>query len=269
MKRIPRPKGTTEISYIYNKDKTDDNKQKLYDHVIRHYINTNFCYCNQSMNIEHFSHYIEADPMMIHKAIIDIGQIQYQMLNDGAKEEIFGGLLSNCIFGALSDRSTALQHSNILLAAQGHSYKPFISSEVTKALKLNQDANAQILNVLSKFVGTSAPMININNNINANSNNNNQVLTVEGALQLIQQNTDNRPLLEDPEAKEALYIEYGIGSMPEVNANLQTGYDTSKEGLSFNKIADAQLIDDEEGKRSRHADRREKAYNIDIEADEV
>lgn len=267
--RTPRPKGTTEISYIYNKDKTEDNKHKLITHVIRHYINTNFCYCNQSMNLEQFSQYIQVEPNIIHKEIMDIGQIQYQMLNDKAKEEIFGGLIFNCFFGALSDRSTALQHSNILLAAQGQTYKPFISSEVTKALKLNQDANAQVLNVLTKFIGNQGPGISITNNINANSNNNNQVLTVEGALQLIQQNTDNRPLLEDPEAKEALYIQYGIGSMPEVNANLQTGYDTSKEGLSFNKIADAQLIDDEEGKRSRHADRREKAYNIDTEADEV
>jgi hypothetical protein len=115
-------------------------------------------------------------------------------------------------------------------------------------------------------VGTQGPIININNQQN-NVNHNAPTLTVEDALILINQQ-GSVPLLEDTNAKEDLYLEYGLSNMPEVNATKQTGYDTSKEGLNFKVIADANL---EEGPNDieHHNTRREREYNIDLEADEV
>ena len=269
--RTPRPMGTTELarhlqSSTQNTEHYNEQRNNLYEHVIRHYINTNFMYCNKSINIETFSHYIQVEPTLIHNMIIHIGQLQYKLHKDKDKEDLFGGLIFYALNGALSDRSSALQHASILLNAQGQTYKPFISAEVTRALKLNQEANAQVLNVLSKFVGTQGPIININNKQN-NVNHNAPTLTVEDALILINKQ-GSVPLLEDTNAKEDLFLEYGLSDMPEVNATKQTGYDTSKEGLNFKVIADANL---EEGPNDseHHNIRREKEYNIDLEADEV
>lgn len=269
--RTPRPMGTTELARALHlsTQKTEEyeqNKMNLYKHIIRHYINTNFMYCHKNISIETFSHYIQVEPTLIHNMIIEIGQLQWKMHRDSDKEDLFGGLIFYALNGALSDRSSALQHASILLSAQGQTYKPFISAEVTRALKLNQEANAQVLNVLSKFVGTQGPVININNQQN-NHNVNAPTLTVEEALILINQQ-GSMPLLEDVSAKENLYLEYGLSDMPEVNATKQTGYDTSREGLNFKVIADA---NSEEGHKDleHHNTRREREYDIDLEADEI
>ena len=117
-------------------------------------------------------------------------------------------------------------------------------------------------------MGTQGPVININNN-NNNAQNNVQTLTVNEALDLIHSQEGHVPLLEDPQAKEALYLEHSLSNMPEVNATRQTGYDTSKEGLNFNVIADAKMVDEGPNDLEHHNTRREREYDIDLEADEV
>ena len=79
--RTPRPMGTTELARHLQSStpKTEEYEQQrniLYGHIIRHYINTNFMYCNKSINIETFSHYIQVEPTLIHNMIIHIGQLQ-------------------------------------------------------------------------------------------------------------------------------------------------------------------------------------------------
>src|SRR5690606_28140464 len=113
-----------------------------------------------------------------------------------------------------SDRSNAQRQLNILLAAQGHSYKPFISGEVNKALKLNMEATTNILNIAKSLQGPGSVVIN-NNNAPQQHN----YLTTEQALEIMNNKAPEASLLADPNKKEALYDEHNIGAMPEVKAN--------------------------------------------------
>jgi hypothetical protein len=151
------------------------------------------------------------------------------------------------------------------MEAQGQTYKPFISAEVTKALKLNQEANSQILNILSKFAGPSGGIMDLGQK-ESPTENQSQMLTVENALSIIQSQPNHIPLLEDPEAKENLYMEYSIGDMPEVNATRQINYDTSKEGLG---IKDLTLLGDDVEEDDHHSTRREKQLGIDMDIDQI
>ena len=263
IKRIPRYLGLTLLSQTYNNINTEENLYNLQRHIVIQYINNNYTYNHKPMNINQLSQITKIDMGIINKVIIEQGQIQYKNLSIEDQDEFCRAQIFSLFSEALSDRSTALQHQNILLAAQGQNYVPFVSAEVTKALKVTQDSNAMMLNVLSKLMGPNGGGLTINNNI-SQSQNQAQGLTVNDAVALIRSQSESQasvPLLEDPQAKEALYIEYGISDMPEVNANLQTGYDTSKEGLNIANITDLPS--------QGHIDRRAEEFDIDLDSDNI
>lgn len=265
--RIPRPLGTTLIGQQYNNNNTDENLYILQKHIVVQYINNNYMYNHKPMNIETFSLMTNIDMGIINRTIIEQGQIQFNNLYQEDQEGFLRASFFSILANALSDRSAALQHQNILVAAQGQNYLPFVSSEVTKALKLTQDSNTNLLNVLQKIAGPSAQGLTINNNI-TQTQNQAQGLTVHDAVNLIRSQADSPhsiPLLNDKPAMESLYLEYDLQSMPEVNANLQTGYDTSKEGLNFAKIAELSEEDDSLG----HIDRRAEEFDVDLDSDNI
>lgn len=255
IKRIPRPKGTTELTKLYNNNEITIDE--IHNHHINHYIYTDYRYNGIKLNLEQFSQITGIPIHKVYPIILQSTQSQFEFLESEGKEKLYREL-SNTILGlALKDRLAVEQHSTLLLSSQGASYKPFISSEVTKALKLLLESNNQMLQVHQRFFGQSAPTITINNTNQQNT------LSVSDAQMLIQSNQQVKPLLEDPQAKEQLYIKHDISALPEINANLQSGIDTSREGLNFNKV----IID--ENLKEGHIDRRAEELEIDLEQDQV
>ena len=268
-KRIPRPTGITQLANTYSKTNTIEDKQILLEQIIKSYLNTNFQYCGTPISIENFARYIQCTPNHIQTQIYNTSQIQYNLLTNEGQDSIHGVIVNMLLNNALSDRSNALTHASILQAEMGNAYVPFLSSEVTKALANAQNTTNNMINMAKTFFGNNAPTININNT-NAQQNNEN-TLTVEKALQLIDSRATNLTLLEDPEAKDALFLEHQLAECPEVNATMQTGIDTSKEGLSFNKITELKMVDLNAVEKSSlgHIDRRAILEDVDLEADEV
>lgn len=243
MKRIPRPIGTTELGRT-------NNRELLYEHIINHYINTNFTYCQLPMNIEQLSYYIGIEPTMVNVQMVNKAKLQHQLLTQDGQKELAEGILNLSLSSVLSDRSTALQHLNILLTAQGQTYKPFISSEVTRALNTLIASTQGISNMVKTLSPGQGFNVQINNQVTQNQ------LTVESALELID-SKGTVPLLEDPNAIQGLAIEYEIDDMPEVVATRQENYDTSKEGISF------------AASKAGHIDRRADSIGVDLESDEI
>ena len=279
--RIPRPLGTTEMARsLHQLQETKENNynndidiintyRDLYIHIIQSYINTNFKYCNKPINIQAFAYYINIPSSLIETEIFNQSKIQYNLLNENSKEEIYGVIMQQLFSGALSDRSTALQHANVLLQQQGNQYVPFLSSEVTKALSLTQNSSNVMLQIASRLFGPNASGITINNN-NAQQNNASYFGPTE-ALALIHKELGNRPLIEDTNAMNNLYLEYHLDEMPEVNANAQQGIDHSKEGLNFNKMTELRvenLVSKNEIKKG-HIDRRAHEIEIDLDNDQI
>lgn len=279
-KRIPRPMGITELSQRHTQSLSEEerlqNLKTLEDHLIRHYINNNYHYCNEPMDIITFSNYTNITEHRIHEALIHRTKDMGQLLRDDAIEETYRGLFSLILSGALNDRLTAEMHQSILLKSQGTSYAPFISGEVTKALKLTQESNAQLLNLAKALIPNKGP--NVLNQFNQQNNYNGALpesgerpVTLDEVLTIIQQSDDYVPLLEDEEQKAKLALEYDIANMPIVKATDQQGLDTSKEGLDFDKIAKVPLgmLPFDEDIETKHIDRRAEQMLMDMDEDDI
>ena len=266
IKKIPRPKGTTELSNLYNKTNNDNDYQNLKNHIIKHYINTDYKLNGIKLNLEQFCIITNIPSHEVYPFILNEQKLLYNFMDPEDKAKLFRELLNGILMGSLKDRLAVEQHVAVLLESQGTSYKPFISGEVSKAMKLLLDSNNQMLNVHQRFFGQGAPNIQINNIGNVQNS-----LSVSEAHMLIQSNQEIKPLLEDNEAREQLYLKHNLGGMPEVNANMQQGIDTSREGTNFNKV----IMDANEGEivtlaeEKSHIDRRAKELAIDLDEDEV
>lgn len=265
--RRPRPKGTTELSITNNKVNNEESLITLRNHIIKSYVYTDYRYNGIKLNLEQFSKVTGIPSNMVYPFIMDHNKLQYDLMDKEAKEKLYGEMTGNILMGSLKDRLAVEQHAASMLESQGNSYKPFISGEVTKALKLLIESNNNLLNVHHRLFGQNAPTITINNN-----NQQAQSLSVLDAQMLIQSNQDVKPLLEDKPAQEGLYLNHNLSDMPEVNANQQLGMDTSMEGLNFAKvIMDANegqtisLKDEDQG----HIDRRANEYDVDLEQDGI
>lgn len=270
MERIPRPTGLTEIANHQHKQE-EYNIQPIHKHILEHYINTGFTYCNQPLNIEQLSHYIGIPSDTILEAITTKGQDIYHRADPHDQGDMLRALIGTALSASLADRSRAVQQLNILSAAQGNSYKAFISGEVNKALKLTMESTQGILALAKSLGGNQGLSLTINNdnsqtNIEAQQQN---YLTTNQAVQLLHTNNNKASLLDMPEKKKELYAMHNIDDMPVVKANEQQGLDTSKEGLNFNKLVELSDSKVDQGPANHHEDRRAQEYEIDPEADQV
>lgn len=266
MERTPRPIGSTQLG-------NSNNQELLQQHIIQSYIQSGFTYCGKPMNIEQFALYIKVEPTTILEAITNRGKDIYTQADPEDQGDLLRALVGTALENALTDRSRAVEQLNILSAAQGHSYKPFISGEVNKALKLAMESTQGILSIAKSIGGNQALSVVINNDNRDQSKHLTQnFLTPDKALEMINlkaKEDDNMSLLDDPDKKQQLYLDNNIEDMPEVKANQQTGLDTSKEGLEFNKLAE---LSDEKVDRPKdlgHIDRRAQELDVDLDSDQV
>lgn len=260
IRRIPRPIGTTELGKQYNNTKDNQVYNKLYEQVIHHYLRNNFTFCGIPMNIEVFSHYIKYPVHLIQKHITSYGRTLNEVHGEMLGQDIGRALTLEILKWGLEDRSRAVQQLNILASSQQGEYKPFISAEVTKAIKLGMDATANLMGLLGKL-GTP----------DLNPKMPNGALIPEGAITADQAvlllKANNIPTLhQDTKAQERLYLEYDIENMPEVNALNQTGLDTSKEGLG---LKDVTRLSDDLIEKEKHTNRRANEFDIDMDYDSV
>lgn len=266
-KRVPRPKGLTEIASYQNTNKAVEGK--IEEHMIRHYISTGFQYCNENMGIDQFSRLTGIEPSIITEKIIEYGSDTMGMVDPEESGAILRALVGVVLKETLTDRSKALQQHSILFAAQGHSYKPFISGEVTKALKLGQEATSNLMNFYRMMAGNEGTKVLINNTNQVQTQTN--YITPDQALELIAQKDTKAPLLENPEQRDVLFLEHNISDTPEVQANKQQGVDLTKEGVNFNKLAKVSegLVNDmDEPRVNLHKDRRAIELDVDLDIDQ-
>lgn len=279
--RVPRPIGTTYLSQSLHKTSKETKEinntneitlEQLQIHIIEHYINNNYKYCNQTLSLESFSNYTNIPISLIQNTMYDKAKIQYGLLTKDGQEEIYGALFSMLSNWGLNDRIAALTHANTLVAEQNGQYVPYLSSEVTRALANAQSTTVNMINMARNFFGNQGSGFTINNVQNnlENATVTNNVLTTEKALQLIETKAPIKRLAEDKDTMDNLYQDYELSSMPELDARLQTGMDTSKEGLNFGKIADAILVDEgPNDPEHTHIDRRAESLDIDLESDNI
>lgn len=282
--RIPRPWSLTQMMILYNQmddsDERTELKSKIDNTIIMYWLMNNGDVFGYPMSIAELSRYAHIPIANINTAIqqrvMGSNMITEQNIQDMSK-----ALISMGVQSMIEDRNDINFQIDILRRAQGGEYKPFVSAEVNKALKLKLDSTSQIANIMKALTGNNGGIIINNNNtleqgdtVTVNIDDVNQTINEQVAVLF---NDDKKRI----EMAKGLYEVHNLGSMPNVDAVEQTDMDVEREGLySAQRAVTLKLStddykthteEDKERKRKKrkdkHTDRRANQVGLDIEND--
>lgn len=194
--------------------------------------------------------------------------LQSKVWDTEHQEELLKGLIGHMISWTLEDRMRINEQINLLTVSQGGQYKPFISSELNKAMKLGLESSTAMQSLIARLTG-GGQTTNIFNMFQQNNEQNiqNNFVTRDDVLEIIA--GEQKQL---PKSEQALLLEtrYDVSSLPEVVATQQDGIDTSKEGLGegldikkLQQATDNLKAANQAASEEHHAMRREIEMNID------
>lgn len=239
-----------------------ENIQKF---LINYWIANNMMFCGQPYPIQKFAQALNI-PVSDIRIVMRDQVLNSRIWDPDLQKEMLQGILGEQLAWCLEDRMEIAQQVNILRESQGNTYKPFISAEMTKALKLKLEASGNLSQLIRTLSGggntTNLFQVNIDQ---SQDNHTENTITIEEARTLIQQ-VNAEQALERPKEVALLETRYDLGSLPEVCAIKQV-VDTSKEGLNFSKAELNAVTDDYKGamaisSEERHQIRREIEQNI-------
>lgn len=253
--REPRAKGLTQTNIA----KTPKHSKEL---IIKEYLDNNFTINQEYLNIPQLSTKYNIPLKEIYKYI---GEYQNHLSSLLDKPEAIQqqtlALTSTLLNGTLESRGLIAQQVALLLRSQGDTYKPFISSEVTKALKLGLESNDSLLKAINLLTGNQGTTNNIliQGGLQATGPDDSEAFTPDDAVRLLGEQGLQAKSLSEGHHK-SLYLEHGLNDTPEVCAKLMEAGEEPT--LKIDTIPDTEL------EFLNHEDRREDEYNI-IDTDEV
>lgn len=183
------------------------------------------------------------------------------------QEELLKGLIGQMISWTLEDRVRINGQINLLTASQGGTYKPFISAELNKAMKMGLESSTAMQSLVARLTG-GGQTTNIFNMFQQNNEQNiqNNFVTRDDVLEIL---SGEQKQLPKSEQAKLLESRYDLSSLPEVVATRQEGVDTSKEGLGGIDVKKLQQVTDNlkaanlAALEDHHSMRREIEMNID------
>lgn len=245
--RFPRPGGLTHQCQILNSLPPHQNKEKtiklnqIKKYIISHYITNNFTWCGSSFSLPNLAFLLgESVNTIIRKMyrgeLLMAGQLLDPKKTWENRQEVTGTALA----WVWQDRIKILQHTHTLEQAQDGSYKPFISSEITKNLKNHLDSQKSILELLKAITSTTQVAIQINNQNGLADQNPKDTLTPNQAMAIIE-NQDGHNI-DQKMLGETLESEYS--DLPNIHALSQGGTAEIKTGQSLASIKEEQVAID-------------------------
>lgn len=261
--RIPRPYGFTQVMVEYHQTKDVKLFEIARGMIIQQWLIRNGNIFGRDLNPYELAQFLHCNPSDI-QAFMGKQMLTSKLFDKDKTQEIVETLISSQIAWSLEDRIDIERQLDILKSSQGGVYKPFISAEVVKALSLKQSSTQNIGAIIGKLSGGGT--INIFND--HAQQNNTQNLTMNQAIEIIQQEKDN---LINGTYSELAEANYDLKSLPEVRANKQSSSKGSKEGLSLKNVELKQSIDNYQGSlkeadNTHHEMRREIELGIDLDA---
>ena len=268
IKRFPRPLGTTSLAVEYSLNPKDENRFRLYNHVVHQWLLSNGKFGGKYMDVNTLSQVTGIPTDYIQCFMRD--QVMNSKIWDRDKqEELLNGLLGQTLAWALEDRLAIKSQVDLLRQSQNGHYTPFVSAELNKAIKMMLDSSTGLQSVIRTFMGGGTTnifnMFNQQNNVDNHQENG---ISLEDAKRLI---VESNSILND-KSKEAKLLEtkYDLGALPEVVATKQDGIDNEDYGGSFNinqaelkEVTDDYKASIESSSKDRHEMRREIEQNID------
>lgn len=268
IKRFPRPLGTTSLAIEYSLTPRDENRFRLYNHVIHQWLISNGKFGGKYMDVNTLSQ-VTGIPTDYIQCFMRDQVMNSKIWDKDKQEELLNGLLGQTLAWALEDRLAIKAQVDLLRQSQNGHYTPFVSAELNKAMKMMLDSSTGLQSVIRTFMGGGTTnifnMFNQQNNVDNHQENG---ISLEAAKQLI---LESNVVLND-KSKEARLLEtkYDLMALPEVVATKQEGIDNEDYGGSFNinqselkEVTDDYKASIEASSKDRHEMRREIEQNID------
>ena len=268
IKRFPRPLGTTSLAIEYSLTPSDENRFRLYNHVIHQWLLSNGKFGGKYMDVNTLSQ-VTGIPTDYIQCFMKDQVMNSKIWDKDKQEELINGLLGQTLAWALEDRLAIKAQVDLLRQSQNGHYTPFVSAELNKAMKMMLDSSTGLQSVIRTFMGGGTTnifnMFNQQNNVDNHQENG---ISVEEAKQLI---LESNIVLND-KSKEAKLLEtkYDLVALPEIVATKQEGIDNEDYGGSFNinqaelkEVTDDYKASIDASSKDRHEMRREIEQNID------
>lgn len=276
VKRIPRPQGITLLSQAYNQEPDPQQKQdkldNLYYLIVLQYVMGGYQLNKQSMTYFQLSQYMNIDIDKCMSLVIKATKKQGTLFDQEDAQITARENTKRAFFWGTEIWAQMQAQLAILQASQGSTYKPFISSEVNKALtnllnagKLQQDHAFRYLEAVMKSVPNPEypnPLIGTHNP-NAQTQ---SYIGTEEALRLIAEAGERAPFTED--SVGALIGPSNLNPLPEVKAAVQ---DLTSIGIRHNGTQSQESIPSpgkdgpvgsDPDPKKHHQERRVKELNI-------
>lgn len=265
-RRLPRPNGATALATEAIISKDANLKKAWVDFMVNQWLLSNGFICGIQYDVQTFAKGLNISVDEIRVRMRDT-LIQSRIFDRDKQEKLLYGLMGELVSWTMEDRMKINAQINLLTKAQEGKYKPFISAELNKALKLGLESGTALQGVLARLVGGGTTNVfNLFQQNNDNSVTNNYVTTSE-VLEII---ADENKQLDKSEQAKLLETRYDLNSLPVVVATEQEGVDTSKEGLGgkiniteLNSITDNMKDAMSSADEDHHSMRREIEMRID------
>lgn len=233
IKREPRPQGSTFLSIKYREsEEPKQDLQNLHRHLITIYTTSGFRWNNTPVSIPKLSQILNIPQSEIMNHVSQTANHIGSLASPENIENTIQSLITLSTSFALEDRGAILNQLQLLQRAQGDTYKPFISSEVNKTLKLVLDSNKNIQDLYKTFFTSQNTNILIQNNeAHKNKENNENYLTPDTILELLDKEqplTNKASHSLPPSHKDSNNANQDLQSLPESNIGPDKESETSK-----------------------------------------
>lgn len=265
-KRIPRPYGATSLAAQYHITKEEQYLRQFQNFMIQQWCLCSGNICGQTYDIQSLakSLNVQVEDIRIH---MRDEVLKSRVWDSEHQEELLKGLIGQMISWTLEDRVRINGQINLLTASQGGTYKPFISAELNKAMKMGLESSTAMQSLVARLTG-GGQTTNIFNMFQQNNEQNiqNNFVTRDDVLEIL---SGEQKQLPKSEQAKLLESRYDLSSLPEVVATRQEGVDTSKEGLGGVDVKKLQQATDNlkaanlAALEDHHSMRREIEMNID------
>jgi len=228
-RRIPRETGLTEMSILYRQSQNPSLLSTIQNYIVKLYVLNSFSLNKTPISIPSLSQFLTIPLSLLHNKIQSSLSSLSTLINPNNIQESLLSLVGLSMQFSLEDRARALNQYQILSSSQGDTYKPFISSEVSKSIELLMKSNKQIQESLSPLSPKSQTLI-LNQN-NPKQIQESDLITSERALELIQANPTYSPLRSNPKQLQEVFnihiqdIHKDLNIIEGVKANANTLYD--------------------------------------------
>lgn len=227
--RIPRPLGLTLMMKEYRNTNNKELLTNAKNMIINQWSTNNFSYNGKQYSIEDIAKLLDMPTQQVIKKVTQ--PIKHWLTND-TMENRYEALLSLLTKMGLATRAQIQGHVEVLQTSQTvdkhtntYKYTPWVSAEVTNALKLILKSDENLWRLFEGFKPTKPSVaIQVNNQgADAKQSPQGNYLGINEAVKLL--NATGTPgLLDNPEAQTKLLAEYTDNTeLPEIIATKQQG----------------------------------------------